>query len=72
MNRLAVFVEGYTEAVFVEKLIEEIAGQNKVLIEHRKIRGGRTTPRRMWALIVRNQPERSTIIFYLTAGEMNL
>ena len=50
MNRLAVFVEGYTEAVFVEKLIEEIAGQNKVLIEHRKIRGGRTTPRRMWAL----------------------
>jgi hypothetical protein len=50
MNRLAVFVEGYTEAVFVKKLIEEIAGQNKVLIEYKKIRGGRTTPRRMWAL----------------------
>jgi hypothetical protein len=45
MNRLAVFVEGYTEAVFVEKLIEEIAGQNKVLIEHKEIRGGRTTHR---------------------------
>ena len=40
MNRLAVFVEGYTEVVFVQKLIEEIAGKNNVLIEHRAIRGG--------------------------------
>ena len=40
MNRLAVFVEGHTEVVFVEKLIEEIAGTNNVLIEHREIRGG--------------------------------
>jgi hypothetical protein len=40
MNKLAVFVEGYTEVVFVEKLIEEIAGKANVLIEHRKIRGG--------------------------------
>lgn len=47
MNRLAVFVEGYTEVVFVEKLIEEIAGQHKVLIEHREIRGGSTTRRTM-------------------------
>lgn len=50
MNRLAVFVEGYTEAVFVEKLIEEIAGKNKVLIERKEIRGGSTTPRRMRTL----------------------
>jgi hypothetical protein len=47
MNRLAVFVEGYTEVVFVDKLIEEIAGQNKVQIEHREIRGGSTTRRTM-------------------------
>ena len=40
MNKLAVFVEGYTEVVFVERLIEEIAGAAKVLIESRKIRGG--------------------------------
>lgn len=40
MNKLAVFVEGYTEVVFVERLIEEIAGKNNVLIEHREIRGG--------------------------------
>ncbi|MGC1378181.1 MAG: hypothetical protein WA821_18265 [Anaerolineales bacterium] len=40
MNKLAVFVEGYTEVVFVKKLIEEIAGQNNVLIDHSEIRGG--------------------------------
>jgi Domain of unknown function (DUF4276) len=45
MNKLAVFVEGHTEVVFLEKLIEEIAGKNKVVIEHREIRGGSTTRR---------------------------
>ncbi len=40
MNKLAIFVEGYTEVKFVMKLVEEIAGQNRVLIEHREIRGG--------------------------------
>jgi len=47
MNKLAVFVEGYTEVVFVERLIEEIAGQNNVLIEHKIIRGGSRVPRMM-------------------------
>jgi hypothetical protein len=40
MNRMAVFVEGYTEVKFVKRLVEEIAGHNNVLIEHREIRGG--------------------------------
>lgn len=47
MNKLAVFVEGYTETVFVEELIEEIAGKSNVLIEHRVIYGGTNTKRRM-------------------------
>jgi hypothetical protein len=47
MNRLAVFVEGYTEVMFVERLIEEIAGRHMVLIEHREIRGGGATRRTM-------------------------
>lgn len=46
MDRLAVFVEGYTEVLFVDKLIEEIAGRGNVLIEHRKIWGGSKTRRR--------------------------
>jgi len=45
MNKLAIFVEGYTEVVFIRKLIDEIAGQNRVTIEHKIIRGGSRTPR---------------------------
>jgi len=45
MNRLAVFVEGNTEAIFVEKLIDEIAGHNKVQIDTKEIRGGHITSR---------------------------
>ncbi len=56
MNKLAVFVEGYTEMVFVEKLIEEIAGRNKVQIEKRRISGGSNIPRRM-KLIQAAQPD---------------
>lgn len=46
MNKLAIFVEGYTEIVYVEKLIEEIAGQNKVVIESRRISGGTNVKRK--------------------------
>jgi hypothetical protein len=44
---LAVFVEGNTEALYVDKLIEEIAGRNSVIIEHRKILGGSRVKRRV-------------------------
>lgn len=47
MNRLAVFAEGYTEVVFVKKLIEEIAGNNKVQIDQSAIRGGSNARRSM-------------------------
>ena len=59
MNKLAVFVEGYTEVVFVEKLIEEIAGEQNVLIEHREIRGGgaRSSSRRTFAQVRAARPE---------------
>lgn len=55
MNRLAIFVEGYTEIVFVEKLIKEIAGNNNVLIEHRKIRGGSKVKRKVVTVKAANQ-----------------
>ena len=47
MKKLAAFVEGHTEVAYVEKLIEEIAGKNKVLIEHKKITGGSSVRREM-------------------------
>jgi hypothetical protein len=45
MNKMAVFVEGYTEVVFVDKLIREIANENSVRIQWRRIDGGTTCPR---------------------------
>src|SRR5208282_3190214 len=56
MHRLAIFVEGYTEVVFVEKLIEEIAGENNVRIEWRRIRGGGSA-RRSSALVRAAKPD---------------
>ncbi len=47
MNKLAVFVEGHTEVVFMEKLIEEIVGKKNVSIVQREIRGGSTCKRSM-------------------------
>jgi len=45
MNKMAIFVEGYTEVVFVDQLIQEIANENAVRIEWRLISGGATCPR---------------------------
>ena len=45
MNKMAIFVEGYTEVVFVDRLIEMIANANSVRIEWRLLSGGTTCPR---------------------------
>jgi hypothetical protein len=59
MKKLAVFVEGLTEQLFVDKLITEIAGQHTVAIEHRKVAGGGSRPRwvRLWASCPEPQQE---------------
>jgi len=46
MKKLAVFVEGLTEQMFVEKLVTEIFGQHAVNIDKRKVLGGRNSKRR--------------------------
>jgi hypothetical protein len=40
MRRLAIFVEGYTELLFTDRIITEIASMNQIAIEHQQIRGG--------------------------------
>lgn len=40
MHKLAIFVEGYTELLFMDRLITEIGGENIVATEHRQIKGG--------------------------------
>lgn len=47
MNRLACFVEGHTEVLFLMKLLDAIAGESNVRIEHRTIRGGTSRTRTM-------------------------
>jgi hypothetical protein len=46
VRKLAIFVEGQTEQLFVERLINEVAGASRVLIEKRKASGGYKSPRR--------------------------
>ncbi|HWB53708.1 MAG TPA: DUF4276 family protein [Tepidisphaeraceae bacterium] len=45
MKKLAVFVEGQTEHLFIEKLIREVAGAHRVRIEGIRCQGGRNVPR---------------------------
>ena len=50
MNKMAIFVEGFTEVVFVERLIREVAEKNAVLIQLRRIVGGTNCPRRNYQI----------------------
>ena len=47
MHKLAIFVEGYTELLFVDALLNEIAGAHNIRVEQRRIRGGNNTRRTM-------------------------
>lgn len=47
MHKLAVFVEGWTELSFVERLIGEIAGSHNIAFEKRRIVGGSQVPRKV-------------------------
>lgn len=44
IKKIAFFVEGQTEQIFINKLLIEIAGQKKIAIKLFKIRGGRSSP----------------------------
>lgn len=54
MKRLAFFVEGYSELLFVEKLIWKIAGSRVVRIERGSIKGGKTIPKRFEIFTAKN------------------
>lgn len=47
MNKVAIFVEGQTEQVFVEQLLLEIAGKQNICIETRRGYGGKRFPRKL-------------------------
>jgi len=64
MNKLAIFVEGQTEQVFVERLLVEIAGAKNVRIEKRKATGGKKSGRRM-RLVEASAPDPAERYFVL-------
>ena len=45
MKKIAFFVEGQTEQVFINKLLEEIAGRKNISINIFQLRGGKPLPR---------------------------
>jgi hypothetical protein len=71
MRKLAIFAEGYTEAVFAEKLVQEIADENHVAIERREIRGGASTPRRLRLITARKEhpDQRYFVLVYDCGGD---
>src|SRR3954465_12587270 len=64
MKKMAIFVEGATEMFFAERLVEEIAGKNAIVIEKREIRGG-TNARRTTALVSASSPYTGQEFFVL-------
>ncbi len=62
MKKLVVFVEGQTEQIFVERLLEEAAGKNNIQIEKRQATGGQATQRKL-KLISASTPDSSHKFF---------
>lgn len=63
MNRLAVFVEGETEQLFVERLVREFAGLRGLHVERTAARGGTSNKRR--TRFVRAAEEQEGIEFFV-------
>lgn len=66
MRRLAIFVEGYTELIFIDRLIRELAEMNQIIIHQRQIRGGGKSgcPRRYVEIQI-PKPENDEFLYVL-------
>lgn len=51
MHKLAIFAEGYTEVLLVQRLLEEIADKDNIVIKQIKIRGGRNIKRSVTTIV---------------------
>ena len=47
MKKIAIFVEGQTEQLFIEHLLDQVAGRKTIVIESRQAYGGQTTKRKL-------------------------
>lgn len=71
MKKLAIFVEGQTEAVFIERFVEEVAGKHNVLIQSKRILGGATVPKAVRQIHAARQPagEQYFVLIYDCCGD---
>ena len=71
MKRIAFFVEGLTEVTFVTKLIEQIAGENNVVIHSKRIAGGSRVPKSISEINAKKSPtgEDYYVLIYDCGGD---
>ena len=62
MKKLAIFVEGQTEQIFVEKLLKEIAGRNRIAIEVIAVNGNQS---QRYTIVIKNAVMTSETKFYV-------
>ncbi len=54
MKKLAIYVEGQTEQIFVSKLVKEIAGKNNIVVLLEKLHGGNKYARSITTIEAKN------------------
>ena len=62
MKKLAIFVEGQTEQIFVQKLLKEIADKNTIAIEIRSVNGRQGS---RFTTVIMNDPLTTETKFYV-------
>lgn len=73
MNKLAIFVEGQTEQLFVQRLVQEVAGHHNVAMELSKASGGGRSglPRRYIPLEQSNARVKQFFVLIVDSGTDN-
>jgi hypothetical protein len=64
VKKLAIFVEGQTEQLFVDKLISEIVGNNSIVIENHRITSGSRSIYQ-WVRLCASRPDQGCGFFVL-------
>lgn len=70
-HKLAVFVEGQTEQIFIERLVTELASARNVNFVRLKATGGASSPRQLIALGATAQPDARFYVQIVDSGTDN-
>lgn len=74
MKKIAFFVEGQTEQLFIEKLLSEVFDYKKIAIEVKKIRGGKKVPISITAIVSPTVSSETSyyVLIYDCGGDSNI